>query len=1022
MANPEFRKTMLIGLGGAGQQIVLRAKRLFLDTYGILPPAIKMLCLDTDSADLRLRSEISNEEYRFEADEYLHMRLDQPAGFIQADPVVKKWFVEGTSVAAIRNGTGAVRLSGRVAFFYHIIEIAKRFREMFVDLNKVELVDLMGEARKRLGAKTDFTLSRQPPEIYVCGSLAGGTGSGTFIDTGILLRHLQEDALIHGYFLLNWIYRNVAFGHRTRGNTYAAFAELDYLQSVDFRAKGVAPYRMSYGDIKAEVTIPPYDLFHLIDGRNEVDENIDSIEDLCNTVANAIFLSSSSMSYRVESAVDNLRTAISHTEPKLWDGRIARYSSVGVSCIHYPAKEHHNRISAQNALDLCRTAIERARSSGHHREGGSGEVPTNLEDSVGNFMNNNQLQLAQVNSEICPDRAIDGVRPVESFDLDDSSGFPGNLKTMLNTARERLERNLSASFEASGKGFIADKIRALEGRMRSNSEDTSYDSALEREWNSRLSDQLQTQLNVVTSKSARLAEDISGIQSTCDNLLTQAANAGGGPLGRIARARNRRKRVDQWKTNTDKLLDKIKQKKHLDYAQTLYESLLQRLSVADEVALPTRTDIEKALITTETKLRKIVYREQENYKTLDRPNHILLGCGAVIVRREGSESGSGRTDRDSEVTGRGGQGRSVGAEGSPHGRLAGDITDVFAEYEEFVKDKGIANPEQYLRIYQEDPDDLVNLFLAYCRDRHSYIAEYTVDDALETFGRDTGDRDAFLAKTFESLVRRSSALWNFDVSRRTVPQELSMGKIVNLGFSDEEEGRRRYGKFIEAACAPYNIRWDPAYSSAGDPSKIWLLNFAAKIPACFHNGLKEAKESYEEQITPTYHMDKFLEMNVPDLFPQSDADNRALRILGMSIVPGIDVIKDEKLDEGGHRFTCSHEKVRALNFGDPKVWYLFRDMYDEVRSSHNPAGGNSLLQILGGLLRDRVDELDEADVRQAIKKYIPGLAEKLDERDFTRLISARLTYRELHELEDFLEPEGKGGYGMNTNRYVAGRK
>ena len=39
-ANPEFRKIILIGLGGAGQQIVLRTKRFFLDTYGVLPPSL----------------------------------------------------------------------------------------------------------------------------------------------------------------------------------------------------------------------------------------------------------------------------------------------------------------------------------------------------------------------------------------------------------------------------------------------------------------------------------------------------------------------------------------------------------------------------------------------------------------------------------------------------------------------------------------------------------------------------------------------------------------------------------------------------------------------------------------------------------------------------------------------------------------------------------------------------------------------------------------------------------------------
>lgn len=35
-------------------------------------------------------------------------------------------------------------------------------------------------------------------------------------------------------------------------------------------------------------------------------------------------------------------------------------------------------------------------------------------------------------------------------------------------------------------------------------------------------------------------------------------------------------------------------------------------------------------------------------------------------------------------------------------------------------------------------------------------------------------------------------------------------------------------------------------------------------------------------------------MNAPDLFPAGEVDNKALRLLGMAIVPGIDIIKDEK--------------------------------------------------------------------------------------------------------------------------------
>jgi hypothetical protein len=79
MANPEFKKTILIGPGGAGQQILLNVKRLLLDTFGAVPPSVKMLSLDTDSAQSSLQSAVSEQVYRFGPEEYFHLTVPELA-------------------------------------------------------------------------------------------------------------------------------------------------------------------------------------------------------------------------------------------------------------------------------------------------------------------------------------------------------------------------------------------------------------------------------------------------------------------------------------------------------------------------------------------------------------------------------------------------------------------------------------------------------------------------------------------------------------------------------------------------------------------------------------------------------------------------------------------------------------------------------------------------------------------------------------------------------------------------------
>lgn len=313
---PEFRRTLLIGLGGAGQNIVMNVKRCFFDAYGVLPPAVKVLCLDTDVAQLQLRSRVSDRTYHLDPDEFMHLKVPDPRQYIDSGSVAGSWYVKPLPVGAIANGAGAVRQNGRLGLFYHIVEFRRRIDHLVAELLDPQLPAMMDNARARLGATTDFDLSSRDPEIFVCGSLAGGTGSGTVVDMGILLRDALPQALIQGCFVLDWPYRNKAFAERVRGNAYAALSEIDNLQSIMYGAADFAPYTVRYADKTIEVRDPPYSIFHLIDGRNEAGQNIDDVGQLCEAVATAIFLSASSMADQINSVVDNLLTHINLSQPR----------------------------------------------------------------------------------------------------------------------------------------------------------------------------------------------------------------------------------------------------------------------------------------------------------------------------------------------------------------------------------------------------------------------------------------------------------------------------------------------------------------------------------------------------------------------------------------------------------------------------------------------------------------------------------------------------------------------------------
>ncbi|MCK4303714.1 MAG: hypothetical protein KAY24_05710 [Candidatus Eisenbacteria sp.] len=988
--NPEFRRTVVIGLGGAGQQIALRTKRLFLDAYGILPPCVKLFCLDTDVVDIRLRSAISDQEYKFDPQEFLHLKVDDPTAYIKADPTVQKWYVKPTPTGAINNGAGAIRQAGRLAFFKHINVIVTRFRELVVQLNRQQLHDDMAMAKSRLAATTDFELSEKDTAIYICGSLAGGTGSGSFLDTAILLRHLQQNVLIHGFFLLHWVYRNKPFAHRTPGNTYAALAELDNLQSIMFGAKGFIPYSTRYGSETVAVTKAPYDIVHLLDGRNEIGQNIDGVENLTDTVANAIFLSMSSMSYPADSAVDNLLKAINATNPSLWGGRYPRYSSIGVSSIHYPATELHRLHAAENALELCRTALNQLESKD---ESGTGQTATvseqDIRDDVKHFIDQHELTgdgiRVRMETSVSPDPFA-----VQTYDIGDPT-FPAPVNEARETAFRDLETMLEQAFEARGQEYVQGVTEALAKRLKELSGDPQYDTAALHTWAATLRKEINALQGAVGRELDHGRQRQHDTEGSAKDLLDHAAG-----LAMVPILQPRVRAVRRWEKRVNELLEHKVKLFRLEETKRSLDALNERLKEASSVSVPAQAEIAEALEKTEAVLLAATTRERENINILrSKPNHVLLGDGrATIV-----------PGRDADAH-------------SQEGAATCDVRDHYATYADFTTEKGIHSTEHYLKTYEEGPRKLVDLFLGYCREKLQRLGDYSVDQALEVFAHHSDDSEQFKQRQFKHLFRKTAALWNYDRARVTAEQAEHLGKIINLGFTNHEEGEKKYDDYIRNAMAPYHIYFDPSYSSTGDHTRIWLLNFAAAIPAYFHRDMQAAKEAYEGAITPTYHIDAYLEMNVPDLFPVSGVANKALRVLGMAIVPGIDVIKDEKLGKG-HKFTCDQKEIKDLFF-TAKEWYDFREMYAEFTDTYSERNAN-LLDIVVALLRKRIRKLDPAELRTAIDSYICKVRDRLENRDFSKLVSARLTYRELRSLEDFLALR-PNGYSMDIDDYIEGKR
>jgi hypothetical protein len=362
----------------------------------------------------------------------------------------------------------------------------------------------------------------------------------------------------------------------------------------------------------------------------------------------------------------------------------------------------------------------------------------------------------------------------------------------------------------------------------------------------------------------------------------------------------------------------------------------------------------------------------------------------------------------------------------PQGKSIALAESQTVSYPEFKAECDVQTVERYLEIERNHKGGIAAFLGEHCRQKLAFLTEVSVHQALETVGAHRGSADDYLRARIDDLFRLAAPLWSFNRSRLTEVQSLQYDRIVNLGVHEQTTGRQQYDAYACAAKAKYHLQSDHTFSTTGDPYRIWMLAFAAALPIYFLSDLERSKERYEEEITPTYHIDPEFEMNVPDVFPTNAIANRALRVLGLAIVRGIDVVGDEKLTKG-HKFTCSLDSVRALNFGDPMKWVpsgsgtagtSFRDMHLDVVHTYDPNASDNLLDLITAALRARIAELPPEQLRSIIGEHIAKLRRKLQERDFSKLYSARLTYREVKALEEFLSPRR---YAMNLERYLEGK-
>jgi Tubulin like len=340
--------TILVGIGGTGHEVLTRVRRLVEESYGSLRnfPILGFLVVDTDK-DYKVSNPLSaGTPFRDNEKHWASVAGNQVRDMMedmQNYPWIDAWFPRELerNMQALEAGAGQIRACGRFAFFYNYHEIQKKFKQA---------CDRVKGKENLMLSKHGVKVSNSALNVFVTGSMSGGTGSGMLIDIGYAIRHWlqgQGSPLVTAIVPMPTAFSGIDVGDRVLANGYAAMMELSYFS--DHRTEYVAQFSRDLND-EIRSRSSPFDFTYLAGTKNgENDFKLDQIREM---IAQNIYLDlTSDFAPHKRSIRDNIKSAWANQDPG-GRGYPKNFMSFGLSTVEIPIAQIRTCLANRLATDF----------------------------------------------------------------------------------------------------------------------------------------------------------------------------------------------------------------------------------------------------------------------------------------------------------------------------------------------------------------------------------------------------------------------------------------------------------------------------------------------------------------------------------------------------------------------------------------------------------------------------------------------------------------------------------------------
>ena len=338
----KIKRCLYVGLGGTGMNALLHTKKMFIDTYGEVPPMIGFLGIDTDGGAYKKSLKAnSGEDVILDPKEQLPILVKRARPIYDVNKEAFSWISEENlyALTSMELGAGQVRTNGRFAFTVNYDDISRKVDTTLAQITNAHIIN--NDKYELLGANT---------EIHMVFSVCGGTGCGTFINMAYMLRDKAPMCKLTGYAVLPDVFKHMSNSGMAKvaPNAYGAIEDLDYLMHMGIGSK---PIKLDYINGSYEIKDRPFNSVIFIDNKNDRGDTYTHVDELSEMISLALVTSAGELSSASASVSDNIEKNIREGSMDI-ENKKAWAAGMGVCEIIYRGQDLSEIYAIKSAKNL----------------------------------------------------------------------------------------------------------------------------------------------------------------------------------------------------------------------------------------------------------------------------------------------------------------------------------------------------------------------------------------------------------------------------------------------------------------------------------------------------------------------------------------------------------------------------------------------------------------------------------------------------------------------------------------------